>query len=247
MTALLRYQAAILARSHRWILPLIVYGLLVAVGGEGSTPLAEGLDWSAAMLVPVTALLTRSVLTAEPDAARAVVAAAAGPGRAQLAALAAALCGGAVLGLAGAAFEVVASKSVATGAAAGGGELGGGELGKLTAAAAHPGVLAAGLAIAVVCVLVGSAAGALCNPPLLRHPGVSLLSTLAVVVLALVSGVSPAAAALKDTGPEANQAALSLPHWPGVVPFVTAAALLAVTWTASMLVAARRDRHPSPT
>ena len=77
MIALLRYQAAILLRSHRWIFPLIAYGLLVAVGGEGSTPLAEGLGWSAAMLVPVVALLTRSMLTAEPDAARAVVAAAA--------------------------------------------------------------------------------------------------------------------------------------------------------------------------
>jgi hypothetical protein len=238
MMALLRYQAAILARSHRWIFPLIVYGLLVAVGGEGSTPLAEGLDWSAAMLVPVTALLTRSVLTAEPDAARAVVAAAAGPARAQLAALAAALCGGAVLGLAGAAFEVLASKSVAK-------DPTGGELTKVTAAA-DPGVLAAGLAIALVCLLVGSAAGALCNPPLLRHPGISLLSTLAVVVLALASGVSPAAAALKDTGPQASQAALALPHWPGTVPFGTAAVLLAATWTASALVAARRDRHPSP-
>ncbi len=67
------------------------------------------------MLVPVAALLTRSMLTAEPDAARAVVAVASGPARAQLAALAAALGGGAVLGL----------------------------------------------------------AGALCNPPLLRHPGVT--------------------------------------------------------------------------
>ena len=29
MIALLRYQTAILLRSHRWIFPLIAYGLLV--------------------------------------------------------------------------------------------------------------------------------------------------------------------------------------------------------------------------
>src|SRR5437588_158587 len=68
MTALLRYQAALLLRSNRWIFPLVAYGALIAVGAAGSTPLAEGLDWSAAMLLPVSAFLTRSMLTAEPDA-----------------------------------------------------------------------------------------------------------------------------------------------------------------------------------
>jgi hypothetical protein len=233
MIALLRYQAAILLRSHRWIFPLIAYGLLVAVGDEGSTPLPEGLDWSAAVLVPVVALLTRSMLTAEPDAARAVVAAAAGPARAQLAALATALGGGAILGLGGAAFEVLASQSVATQPASG-------LLAKVMAVMADSAVLAAGLAIALVCLLVGSAVGALCNPPLLRHPATSLLSTLAVVVLALVAGISPAAAALRYTGPAASGAAAA-PHWPGIVPLVAAAGLLAVTWAASALVATHRD------
>jgi hypothetical protein len=236
MIALLRYQSAILARSHRWIFPLIGYGLLVAVGDEGSTPLAEGLGWSAAMLVPVVALLTRSMLTAEPDAARAVVAAASGPGRAQVAALATALGAGAILGLAGAAYEVLASQSVSSPAA-------GGMVAKVTAAMAHPAVLAAGLATAVVCLLVGSAVGALCNPPLLRHPGAAILSTLAAVVLALASSVSPAAAALKGTGPGADVAAQALPHWPGLVPFAAALCLLAVAWAASVLVANRRDRR----
>ena len=96
MIALLRYQTAILLRSHRWIFPFIAYGLLVAGGNATgatspatsatllatqSTQLAQGLAWSAAMLVPVVAFLTRSMLTAEPDAARACVAAAAGPAR----------------------------------------------------------------------------------------------------------------------------------------------------------------------
>lgn len=33
MSALLRYQAANLFRSHRWIIPLIAYALLISVGG----------------------------------------------------------------------------------------------------------------------------------------------------------------------------------------------------------------------
>lgn len=99
MTALLRYQAANVLRSHRWIFPLIVYVLLLAVAGTDPNPaarsaaelarlegqaLASALDWSAAILVPVIALLTRSMLTAEPGAARACVAVARGPARAQL-------------------------------------------------------------------------------------------------------------------------------------------------------------------
>jgi hypothetical protein len=217
--ALLRYQAAILLRSHRWIFPLILYGLLVAVSDEGAVPLSGGLDWSAAMLVPAVALLTRSMVTAQPQAARDVVAAGSGPQRAQLAALATALGGGVVLGLAGACFELIASQPAPRHALAA--------------------TLGGGLAVAVVCLLVGSAAGALCNPPLLRHPGVTLLSTLTAVVLALVADISPAAAALRHTGVSGTAGAG--PHWPGLVPSAAAAALLAITWTASALAASRRS------
>jgi hypothetical protein len=107
VTALLRYQSAILLRSHHWIFPLIAYGLLMAVGAAGSTSLAETLDWSGAMLVPVVAFLTRGMLTAEPDAARACVCAAAGPVRAQLATLIVPLGAGALLGIAATVFEVL--------------------------------------------------------------------------------------------------------------------------------------------
>jgi hypothetical protein len=41
-------------------------------------------------------------------------------------------------------------------------------------AAQHPGIVVGGLLIALVCVFVGSAVGALCNPPLLRHPAVAM-------------------------------------------------------------------------
>ena len=35
MIALLRYQAAILLRSNRWIFPLIAYGVLILTGAAG--------------------------------------------------------------------------------------------------------------------------------------------------------------------------------------------------------------------
>jgi hypothetical protein len=232
--ALLRYETAILIRSHRWVFPLIAYGALILTGATGGTAvgppwlsLADGLDWSAAMLIPVLAFLTRSMLTAEPDASRACVSAATGPVRTQLAALLAALGGGVVLGIAGACFEVLLNPSV-TGRSGGLG-------GNVGAAIAHPVTLAAGLAMTAVCLLVGSAVGALCNPPLLRHPATAMLATLAAAVFALASDVSPAGAALRH----ASNA--SSPHWPGAVQVAGAGCLLAVTRTASVLAAARRD------
>jgi hypothetical protein len=218
--ALLRYQAAILLRSHRWIFPLIAYVALVAGSAAGGgTPLSEGLGWSAAMLVPVVAFLTRSMLTAEPDAARACVAAAAGPVRVQVAALLTAFGGGAVLAVAGACFEVLTSES----------------------APGYLNVTAAGLATALVCLLVASAVGALFNPPLVRHPGIAMLSTLAAAIVAVATNVSPAGAALRHTAPSAQAAAAASAQWPGLAPFIAAVCLAGLTWTASALVAARRD------
>jgi hypothetical protein len=230
MIALLRYQAAILLRSPRWIFPLIAYGVLVAAGAaEGGTPLAGGLAWSAAMLVPVVAFLTRSMLTAEPDAARACVAAAAGPVRAQLAALLTALAGGTVLAAGGACLMVLTSDPAATTASHPS------VAGKITASFTHPDVFLADLATAGVCLLVASAVGALLNPPLLRHPGIAVLSTLAAVIFALVSGVSPAGAALRHSGMSTTA------QWPSLATLVAAACLLAIAWTLSALAAARRD------
>jgi hypothetical protein len=234
MTALLRYQAAILLRSHRWIFPLIAYGLLIAVGAAGSSSLAETLDWSGAMLVPVTAFLTRAMLTAEPDAARACVAAAAGgPARAQLATLIVPLGSGALLGLAGVVFDVLTAEAAATAPGSGG------LFAKLTAAGRHPGIVAGGLLIALVCLLVGSAAGALCNPPLLRHPAAAMLSTLAAIILALAADVSPASAAISHASAQA--AGPLAAHWPGAGALLGAVCLLAVAWGISVAAAARRD------
>ena len=232
MTALLRYQTAILLRSHRWIFPLIAYALLIAVGAAGSTSLAETLDWSGAMLVPVTAFLTRAMLTAEPDAARACVYAAAGPVRAQLATLLVPLGGGAVAGIVAAVFDVLTAEAAASGPGSGLG-------GKVTAAAHHPGIVAGGLMIALVCVGVGSAVGALCNPPLLRHPAAAMLSTLAAIILALAAGVSPANAAISHT--TAQVASPAAANWPGPAALLGAVILLAAAWGISIMAATRRD------
>jgi len=37
MRALLRYQFAVLFRSHRWVFPLVTFVLLISVGGVGQT------------------------------------------------------------------------------------------------------------------------------------------------------------------------------------------------------------------
>jgi hypothetical protein len=137
--------------------------------------------------VPVIALLTRSMLTAEPGAARACVAVARGPARAQLATLLVAFAGGLVLGLAGAGYELATN-------------------GHHTAQLMS---FLAGLGKALVCVLVGSAVGTLFNPPLIRHAAAALLSTMGAVVVALVSSVSPASAALRGNGATVQAAA-----WP---------------------------------
>jgi hypothetical protein len=223
MIALLRYQTANLFRSHRWILPLILYVVLILVGGVGSGQgltaqlraenLAAGLDWSAGILVPVVALLTRSMLTAEPAAARACVSAASGPVRAQLATLVTALAGGALLGVLGDCYELLT-------------------LGRQTALLVP---FFAGLEKALVCILVGSAVGTLFNPPVIRHQAAALLSTIAAVVVAWVSSISPANAALHGSGATIQSAA-----WPAGVPLLAAFALVAATWAVSCWLAGSR-------
>ncbi|HXP20329.1 MAG TPA: hypothetical protein VN840_11860 [Streptosporangiaceae bacterium] len=223
MIAVCRYQAALLLRSHRWIPPAVLYVLAVAGLGGGSPPLGDGLRWSALMLVPAVAWLTRSMLTAEPGAARACVAAAAGPRRTQVAALLAALAIGAGYALVGVAYEVVTSVKPMN------------PHGSVRLAATVS-VLAGGLVATLICLLVGSAVGAFCNPPLIRRPAAAMLSTTGAVVLALASNVSPANAAARTVG-SAPQASSWLPG----LPVIAAVALLVVAWTASALAAGHRS------
>jgi hypothetical protein len=233
MIAVTRYQLAVLLRSHRWIPPAILYALAVAGLGGGSPPLGDGLRWSSLMLVPAVAWLTRSALTAEPDAARACLAAAAagsegsasrtaGPRRTQFAALTAALAIGAGYAVLGVGYELLASRLPARAD------------GAIKASAALS-VLGGGLTATLICLLVGSAVGALCNPPLIRHQAAGMLSTTAAVVLALASNVSPANAAARTVG-----AAPPTGSWLPGLPVVAAVILLGAAWTLSALAAGHR-------
>src|ERR1700691_2633895 len=190
--ALGRYQVSLLLRSHRWIPAAVIYIIgVVGLGGVGGpatgqgAALGQGLSWSALMLVPAVAWLPRAVLTAEPAAARAVVAAAGGVRRAQLSALSAALGFGVALGLAGFAWEIATAgviRSASTNSV------------MIGATLAH---LGHGLIASLICLLVGSAIGALCNPPVITSPAASMLTSTAAVVLGLVWSVSPANAAVR--------------------------------------------------
>jgi hypothetical protein len=229
MMALGRYQVSLLLRSHRWIPAAVIYIIgVVGLGGVGGpatgqgAALGQGLSWSALMLVPAVAWLTRSVLTAEPAAARAVAAAAGGARRAQLSALSAALGFGVALGLAGFVWEIATAgviRSAATNSV------------MIGATLAH---LGHGLVTSLICLLVGSAIGALCNPPVITRPAASMLTSTAAVVLGLVWSVSPANAAVR-VGYGSTQSS-----WPTGLPVIAAVALLAVAWSISALVAARR-------
>ena len=229
MSALIRYQVSLLLRSHRWIPAAVIYVIgVVGLGGVGGpavargAALAQGLSWSALMLVPCVAWLTRAVLTAEPPAARSCVAAASGPRRAQLAALGAALGSGAIFAIIGICWELITAgvvrapytNSVLFGATFS-------DLGR-------------GVGAALICLLVGSAIGALCNPPVITRPAASMLTSTAAVVLGLVWSVSPANAAVRTGYGSASSS------WPAGLPVIAAITLAVAAWSVSALVAARR-------
>jgi hypothetical protein len=228
MIALARYQLSLLLRSYRWIPPAVLFALGVVGLGGATLPngagLSEGLAWSALMLVPVEAWLTRSMLTAEPPAARACVAAAGGPRRTQLAALIAAAFFGSVFGLFGVVWELASlgvPRSVLSNSI---------EIGDLVRA------VGGGLAAALVCLLVGSAVAALLNPPVVRRPAAAMLATTGAVVLALAWNGSPANAAVRGVGYATEEHT-----WPPGVALVSAVVLVALAWLISVQVAARRD------
>ncbi|MEV7684165.1 ABC transporter [Streptomyces sp. NPDC088341] len=177
MTALLRYQTALLLRSQRWLPPVLLYGIFLVVGVRAGEPILDSLGYTAAALLPVTAWLVRICVTQEPAAARAVTAAARGTVRVHLAALLAAAVVAAVLGTVATLVVTVISEPKSADHTV--------DVSPLSAGAA-------GLLAAMVCLLLGAAVGALCNRPLLRGRGWSVTMTVFLALLALVAGGSPA-------------------------------------------------------
>lgn len=228
MIALIRYELSLLLRSHRWIAPAVLFVLGVIGLGVGGTKLShggglsQGLAWSALVLVPAEAWLTRSMLTAEPAEARACAAAAGGPQRTQIAALSAAFVVGAAFGVLGIVWEVVSLGVPRSGVDSI-------RLGALFSQ------LGGGLAAGLICLLVGSAVAALLNPPVVRRPATAMLTTTGAVVLALAWNGSPANAAVRSVGYGSQEST-----WPAGVAMVAALVLVVVAWLVSARVASRR-------
>lgn len=221
MSALVRYQLALLLRSQRWLSPLLLYAALLAVGVRPGQPLLDSLGLAAAMLLPSAAWLVRICVNAEPDAARHIVTAAAGARRAHLAAvLAGAVCAVA-FGCGGTALVAAISEARTTDGAA----------------PVPPGsALAAGFCAVLACVLAGVAVGTLCNRPLVRAPGWAVSTTLLGTVLALALGASPANAAVSGLVSASESGTPAVP-W---APLLAATGCAAGAAWAACAVAARR-------
>ncbi|MFE5721717.1 ABC transporter [Streptomyces erythrochromogenes] len=215
MTALLRYQAALLLRSQRWLAPFVAYAAFVAVGIRPGDPVLDSLGYAAAGLVPFAAWLVRICVTNEPAAARDCAAAAAGPVRVHAAALLTGLAGALLTGAlaAGAALLVCDRAAAGPAAAAGAGGL-----------------------VTVVCALTGAAVGALCARPLLRRRGHGVLAALLGSLLALVLAPSPARGAVSALVTAGRSGTAPLPF----TALAVALALAAAAGAVACLAAARR-------
>lgn len=215
MTALLRYQGALLLRSQRWIAPLIVYAAFVAIGIRPGDPVLDSLGYAAAGLVPQTVWLVRICVTAEPDAARDCAAAAAGPVRVHAAALLTALTGALLAGAAGGAVAVLLGDRAGADPAA---------------------ILLAGASAVAACALTGVGVGALCARPLVRRRGHAVLAGALGSLAAWALAVSPARGAVSALVTAARSGTVPLP----LTAPAGALLLAAAAGATACLVAGRR-------
>lgn len=213
--AVARYYAVLLAHSQRWLPPVLFYGVVLAIDASGGDTTSDSFAYSAAFLLPVSAWFARAVLTAEPAEAAAITATAAGPARARLAALSAATA----YGLSCAAIGAL----VAIGA----GGLHGGS------------TVLDGLSTELLCVLLGTAVGALTAPPLVPAAGWSLLLAGLLALGLLVVRISPAAMGIRSLTLAANNGNGGSPHYP-LAALPLALIVTAAAWAASTAAASRR-------
>jgi hypothetical protein len=221
MTALLRYQAALLARSQLWLAPLLLYAAVLAVGVRSGQPVLGSLGVAAAALLPVTAWTVRLCVTQEPPAARTVASAAAGPRRVHLAALLTATGCAALLAAVATAVVLLVSSPVTDDGAR---------------AVSRPSAALAGLFAALCCVLLGAAVGALSTRPVLGRRGWSVAAAVLGSVLALVTTGSPARHAVTALVTGSRTGTFQLP----VLPLLGAAALAGAAGLLVCRIAARR-------
>ncbi|MFG1808499.1 ATP-binding cassette domain-containing protein [Streptomyces sp. NPDC049040] len=213
--ALLRYQADLLARSHRWLPQLLCYGAVMAIGVTGGQPLLGSLGYAAALLLPVAAWMVRVCVGTEPAAARACVASAVGARRAQAGALTTALLASSLVGAVGTGVVAVISSARSD---------------DMSTAVPVGAATVAGLLAAAVSVLLGTAVGALTNPPLVRGGGWSLLVTGVGAGAVLIVSGSPAQAAVTGlmTGSRTGAVHYPVPALLVAAPLAALAAALSV-------------------
>jgi hypothetical protein len=222
VTALLRYQAALLARSQRWLPPFILYAAFLGIGVQGGQPVLDSLGYAAAALLPVAAWLVRICVTGEPPAAGHCVAAAVGPGRAHLARLLVAWGASAALGTLATVVVTWISDPASSD--------------HQTRVPPLP-AGAAGLLAALACALLGTAVGALTTWPLLRSTGRAVPALLLAALLALVVSGSPAQAAVSGLVTGSRSGTVDLP----LLPFAGAALLAAAATATACALTSRRS------
>ncbi|MEV0319411.1 ABC transporter [Streptomyces sp. NPDC050658] len=221
MNALLHYQSALLLRSQRWLAPVILYAVFLAVGVQGGQPILDSLAYAAAALLPVAAWLVRICVTNEPPAARSCTAAAAGPRRAQLAPLLSAFLAAALLGAVATLVVAVISDAAST---------------DQRTAVNRIAASGTGLLAMLVCALLGTAIGAVTNWPLLRSPGRAIPVLLLASLLALVTTGSPAKAVLTELVGGSRDGVVPVP----LLPVAAAGALAVVAVGTACGLASRR-------
>ncbi|QNP69565.1 ABC transporter [Streptomyces roseirectus] len=212
MRAVVRYQAALLARSQRWLPPVLLYAVFLGVGVQGGQPILDSLGYAAAALLPVTAWLVRICAGHEPSAARSVVAAAVGPARAHLGAVLVGAGAGLAIGLVGTLVVTWISDPVSADHQR--------RVPVLDAAGA--GVLAA-----LACALLGTAVGVLSAWPVLRSSGRAVPALMLGALLALVVSGSPAQAAVSGLVTGSRDAVVPVPVVPVIVAGVVAVGVVA--------------------
>ncbi|MEV0260018.1 ABC transporter [Streptomyces sp. NPDC050617] len=221
MTSLYRYQAALLIRSHRLLPPLTLYVLIMGIGVQAGQPILDSFGWAGVALLLVAAWFVRICVTNEPPAARHVAAAATSPARVHLASVLTALTCSVALGTIGTAFVAIVSDPRSSD--------------RQIDVPVGPAILA-GLLTALACALLGTAVGALCNRPLLRGTGWTMLTTMVAAMLVLVVDGSPAHAAVTGLVTGSASGRVTIP----LLPLAATAVLAAGATALACALSARR-------
>jgi hypothetical protein len=211
--AVVRYHATLFGGSQRWLAPALLYGIALAIDSAGGDKASDAFAYSAAFLVPVTAWMTRSMLTLEPPESSAMVSTLVGPARARLSALSAATIFSLLCGVIGAIVATVGSSGGASTAE-----------------------VLAGTCTELICVLLGSAAGAVAAPPLVPETGWGVLLAGLLALGLLIARFSPADLSIRALTAVSNGGALHFPVY--TLPFA-----LVVTGLAWWLATFSATRH----